>query len=224
MRDLYKGVKQFQKLHKKQEAFFAELSQGQSPDVLFVACSDSRVDPNLITQSRPGELFILKNIGNIIPFNDPALLKNSTAAAIEFAVHVLQITDIVVCGHSDCGAMKALYYDDKDFADMPGLKGWLGAASEVKHTVISHSHNPSFQTCNEQIEKSHIINQIENLKSYPLVKKGLDSGHLTLHGWYYDIGAGTISAYDKATGLFEEITSGDGPESGPSNPSNPPGR
>lgn len=215
MRDLYKGVRQFQKLHKKQEAFFAELSEGQSPDVLFIACSDSRVDPNLITQSKPGELFILKNIGNIIPFNDPALLKNSTAAAIEFAVHALQITDIVVCGHSDCGAMKALYYDDKDFADMPGLKGWLGAASEVKHNVISHCNNPSFQTCYEAIEKNHIVNQIENLKSYPLVKKGFESGRLTLHGWYYDIGAGTISAYDEATGSFREITSDNGPDVSP---------
>ncbi|MEK6759963.1 MAG: carbonic anhydrase [Deltaproteobacteria bacterium] len=218
MRDLYEGVQKFQQLHKKQEAFFEELSEGQSPDVLFIACSDSRVDPNLITQSKPGELFILKNIGNIIPFNDPALLKNSTAAAIEFAVHALQITDIVVCGHSDCGAMKALYYDDKDFADMPGLKGWLGAASEVKHNVISHCTNPSFQTCYEQIEKNHIVNQIENLKSYPLVKKGFESKKLALHGWYYDIGAGTISAYNEATGAFNEITSGDGPDEGPSDP------
>src|SRR4030066_522787 len=122
MEKLYKGIHKFQESYfKKEENFFKRLSKGQKPEVLFITCADSRVDPNLVTQSKPGELFIVRNVGNIIPPHDAIKDKNSVAAAIEFAVMVLKIKDIIVCGHSNCGAMEALYRAEQDFDKMTHL-------------------------------------------------------------------------------------------------------
>ena len=130
---LYKGIWNFQKSYfRNEEDFFRRLSEGQSPEVLFITCADSRVDPNLVTQSRPGELFIVRNVGNIIPPYDAIKDKNSVAAAIEFAVLDLRVKDIIICGHSDCGAMQALYRDEKEFNNMPHLREWLQLADSVK--------------------------------------------------------------------------------------------
>lgn len=207
MQRLYKGIQKFQQLHhKKDEEFYSELSKGQSPDVLFFACSDSRVDPNLITQSKPGELFIVKNVGNIIPANGPRWNKSCTAAAIEFSLLVLKVPDIVICGHSDCGAMKALYYDEKDFSEMPNLRDWVNTAKNVKDAV-EHEKNPdpSYKARKELTEKMHVMLQIENLMSYPIVREAVEEEKLTLHGWYYDIKTGLVHAYDRHNNTFEPI-------------------
>src|SRR4030065_2910317 len=130
MEKLYKGIHKFQESYfKKEENFFKRLSKGQKPEVLFITCADSRIDPNLVTQSNPGELFIIRNVGNIIPPYDAIKDKNSVAAAIEFAVLLLEVMDIIVCGHSNCGAMQALDKDDREFGNMPHLKDWLKIAS-----------------------------------------------------------------------------------------------
>ena len=120
MRKLYKGIHKFQESYfKKEEEFFKRLSKEQEPEVLFITCADSRVDPNLVTQSKPGELFIVRNVGNIIPPYDAIKDKNSVAAAIELAVLELKVTDIIVCGHSNCGTMEALYKDERELTNMP---------------------------------------------------------------------------------------------------------
>src|SRR3989304_3399743 len=138
MERLYKGVLKFQESYFKQERdFFKRLSEGQDPDVLFMTCSDSRVDPQLVTQSGPGELFITRNIGNIIPPFNALKDKSSTAAAIEYAVMVLKVSDIIVCGHSNCGAIRALLRDEKEIEGMPHLRDWLRIAHPVKEHVVS---------------------------------------------------------------------------------------
>ena len=210
MERLFKGIKKFQQLHyNKEKDFYTKIAKGQSPDVLFFTCSDSRVDPNLITQSKPGELFIVKNVGNIVPPCDTMRKKTCTAAAIEFALLVLKVTDIVVCGHSDCGAMKALYYEEKEFCDMPNLKDWVDTASDVKEVVLQHNHDPSYKARIEMTEKKYIIQQLENLKTYSLVNDALKAGKLNIHGWYFEIGTGSIHAYNKNTNLFEKINYND---------------
>lgn len=206
MKRLIKGLKTFQKEHFKKEAdFFKKLAGGQAPDVLFFACSDSRVDPNLITQSKPGELFIVKNVGNIIPAKSPRWKQSCTAATIEFALIVLKVTDIVVCGHSDCGALKALYFEDRDFKDMPNLKDWISTVDSVKEYVLKHLRNPSQKARAALTEKRHIVTQLEHLKTYPMVREGIDEGRLSLHGWHYDIGTGSVYAYNDAEDNFDKI-------------------
>lgn len=210
MHRLIKGIQKFQQSYfKKEEQHFSKLSKGQSPDVLFFACSDSRVDPNLLTQSKPGELFIVKNVGNIIPANNPFWKKSCTAAAIEFALGVLNISDIVVCGHSDCGALKALYYDKKDLSGMPNLRDWVETANPVKDLILKHHPDPLYKERQKMTEKKHIIAQMENLKSYPLVVKAIKEEKLNLHGWYYEIETGAVYAFNRFTCIFEKINYND---------------
>ena len=132
MNRFYKGIHKFQESYfKKEEKFFQRLSEEQKPDVLFITCADSRVDPNLVTQSRPGEIFIVRNVGNIVPPHDAIKDKNSVAAALEFAVLNLKVTDIIVCGHSNCGAMMMLYEDGQKLRQMPHVSEWLEMSAPV---------------------------------------------------------------------------------------------
>ena len=206
MERLYKGVLKFQESYfKKEKDFFRRLSKGQDPDVLFMTCSDSRVDPHLVTQSGLGDLFILRNIGNIIPPFNALRDKNSTAAAIEYAVMVLKVSDIIVCGHSNCGAMRALLGDEKEIEDMPHLRDWLRIAHPVKEHVVSVFGSESTDVIQCYTEKENVLEQIENIETYPFVEKAILEGRLFLHGWYFDIGTGRMSAYVPSENRFEEI-------------------
>lgn len=206
MKELHKGILEFKESYfKKEEGLFKRLSEEQTPEVLFITCSDSRIDPNLVTQSKPGELFILRNVGNIIPPYDAIKDKNSVAAAIEFAVLSLEVKDIIICGHSNCGAMQALYKNDSKFANMPHLRDWLELAMPVKEMVekcCPEDHGDSRQRATE---KKNIIVQMQNIQTYPFVAQALRQEKLHLHGWYYDIGKGSICAYNQDKDIFEEI-------------------
>lgn len=206
MERLYKGVLKFQESYfKKEEDFFKRLSKRQDPDVLFMTCSDSRVDPQLVTQSGPGDLFILRNIGNIIPPFDALKDKNSTAAAIEYAVKVLKVSDIIVCGHSNCGAMKALLGDEKELEGMPHLRDWLRIAHPVKEHVVGVFGKEATEVIQRYTEKENVLEQIENIETYPFVDEAIKAGELFLHGWYFDIGTGCMSAYVPSSNRFELI-------------------
>ncbi|MBP1698671.1 MAG: Carbonate dehydratase, partial [Deltaproteobacteria bacterium] len=193
---LYKGIWNFQRSYFREEAdFFLRLSTGQSPKVLFITCADSRVDPNLVTQSRPGELFIVRNVGNIIPPYGSIKDKNSVAAAIEFAVLGLKVKDIIVCGHSNCGAMEALYRDGEKMQSMPHLKEWLQMADSVKELVLRHYAESNDEIRQRVTEEENVLLQLHNIQIYPFVRKALDEGVLHLHGWYYNIATGSIYSY-----------------------------
>lgn len=203
---LYKGIKKFQRDHySANKAFFEAIGDGQSPDTLFITCSDSRVDPNLITDSRPGELFIVKNVGNIVPTENTPWKKTSIATAIEYALNVLNVQYIVVCGHSDCGAMKALTKDIREFHDMPNLRDWLDTVSNSKAMLTSLDTDTSFKERLKKTTRRHIVAQIENLKTYPIVYKALKEGKVSLYGWYYDIPSGTVHIYNEKKDDFERI-------------------
>ena len=173
--------------------------------MLFITCADSRVDQALVTQSKPGELFIVRNIGNIIPPYDALKDKNSVAAAIEFAGLALKVSDVIVCGHSNCGAMQALYKKNDELDKMPHLRDWLSLAKPVKDAVLKSFPDSPQDVLHEITEKENVLAQIENLETYPFIAQALDDGSLYLHGWHYEIGTGQMYAYIPNTDKFELI-------------------
>lgn len=206
MEKLYKGVHAFRESYFiREEDFFKGLSHSQSPEVLFITCADSRIDPNLVTQSKPGELFIVRNVGNIIPPYNAIKDKNSVVAAIEFAVLVLRVKDIILCGHSNCGAMEALYKDEKEFDNMPHLRDWLKIAAPMKEVVNSHYPDHTGESRKRITEKENVLAQLNNIQTYPFVVHALNEGTLHIHGWYYDIGIGEVYFYDPVKNSFEKL-------------------
>lgn len=204
MEKLFKGICVFRDSYfRKERELFRKLSKSQRPDVLFVTCSDSRVDPNLITQSRPGDLFIVRNVGNIIPPYDSIKDKNSSAAAVEFAVMSLKVSDIIICGHSNCGAMETLSLGGEALDDMPHLREWLKLASPVLERDFPELAED--ESGGRAVEKKNILLQLENVRTYPFLERPLLEGKVRLHGWYYEIQTGEVSAFNPASGRFERI-------------------
>jgi carbonic anhydrase len=166
---------------------FRKLAEGQYPEALFITCSDSRVIPALITGARPGEIFELRNAGNIVPpYGRPGAC--GEAATIEYALEVLGVQDIVVCGHSHCGAMGALKSGD-DLSALPGVDAWLRIARpELASVLQTAPDDPSLP----EVAQGNVVNQLAALRSYPVVRQRLDSGRLRLHGWYYEVDTGFV--------------------------------
>jgi carbonic anhydrase len=181
---------------------FQQLSHGQTPEVLLITCSDSRIDPNLITQTQPGDLFVIRNIGNIIP--PYGSLNNAEGAGVEYAVQALNIKDIIICGHSHCGAMKGLLQIGNLAQQMPLVYDWLKHYAEPTRRLVldNYKHCPSDKLLKIAIEQNVLI-QIDNLKTYPIICSKLHSGQITLHAWIYEIESGEVFAYDVSKKQFE---------------------
>lgn len=197
---LIEGIHKFRtEAFGKYEGLFRRLAEeGQDPHTLFITCSDSRVLAELITQSKPGDLFVVKNAGNIVPPSSVTGSTNSTAAAVEFAVNALKVKEIVVCGHSQCGAMHALMDGiDKMDDSMPHLKSWLRLAEPVREIVCKrYTHLESdMDRCNAAAEEN-VLFALENLQTYPKVRELLDSGALRMHAWYFKIATAELYAYN----------------------------
>ncbi|RUM61471.1 MAG: carbonic anhydrase [Persephonella sp.] len=202
------GIKEFKNLHfRENEILFKELvDKGQNPKALFIGCSDSRIIPTLITNSKPGDLFVIRNIGNMVPPFKPDNDFHGTAAAIEYAVSILNVEDIIVCGHSNCGMCRALYEEDKiQGIELIHVKNWLRLGKDVKETVLKiYKNNPDINIY-ELTEKINILYQLKNLLTYPKIKEKVESGELRLHGWYYKIETGEIEFYNSDTNSFELV-------------------
>ncbi len=206
MKKIYKGLHRFQELYfKKDKDFFRKLSDGQSPEVLFITCIDSRIDPNLITQSRPGELLTLRTPGNIVPPFDMSENCNSSAATLEFSVLQIKVKHIIVCGHSDCRAMMALQRKTEGIANGSSFMDWIELAAPVRDAVKSTYTNKSNETMARHIEEENILYQMHNIQTYPFVNKAMKDGRLQLHGWHYDIGTGEIKTYIPSSDSFERV-------------------
>jgi carbonic anhydrase len=211
MQQLIEGVHKF-----RNEEFgnyrklFRKLSQtGQNPHTLFITCSDSRVLAELITQSQPGDLFVVKNIGNIVPPSSASGDTNSTAAAIEFAVDRLRVEDIVVCGHSQCGAIAALMGHPPVGDSLPHLRDWLKVAAPVIETVkkdYAHLHGDEARWT--AAAEENVLFSLDNLHSYSCVQERLADGSLTLHGWFFKIAMAELFAYDPETRQFAPLVEG----------------
>jgi carbonic anhydrase len=200
MQSLIAGIHQF-----KQEAFrplqglFEQLAQGQSPETLFITCSDSRIDPNLLTRSKPGDLFILRNAGNIIPPNGAA--NGGEGATIEFAVSALGVKDIIICGHSHCGAMKALL-DPSMTENLPATADWLKHAATTRQIIRDNYTRLEGAALLTATIEENVLVQLEHLRTLPAVASRIVRGNLKLHGWVYKIETGEVFAYDLAEGQF----------------------
>ncbi len=197
------GVERFQKEFRSgYEGLFKKLADQQNPHTLFITCSDSRINPNLITATNPGDIFIVRNVGNLIP---PFGMDGTPAegAAIEFSLGVLGVQQIVVCGHSGCGAMKAILSDDffspAKRSQFPSLTLWLEIARDLKN------HLPAQATPEEAAELNAVL-QLENLKTYPIIQERLASGKLRIDAWYYNIGESELLQWDETKKLFSQVT------------------
>jgi len=206
MQKLIAGLHQFQsEIFLTRKELFEHLSKGQSPEALFITCSDSRISPNLMMQSHPGDLFVLRNAGNIVPVYSPATMGGGEAATIEFALEGLKIKDIVVCGHSHCGAIKGLL-SPAALTEMPSVAAWLVNAESTKKLMEENYKdlNPD-QTLNAAIQENVLL-QIENLRTHPAVAKRLKEGTLNLHGWVYKFETGEVFMYRHDEGQFVSLS------------------
>lgn len=181
-----------------QEQFHQLVEQGQHPTVLFIGCSDSRVVPYLLMDAGPGELFMVRNVGNFVPPHDASHGYHGTAAAIEFALLNLEIRHIIVCGHSHCGAIRALYQDLP--AEAVHMRQWLELGNAARLPVM-----PSDEAL-RRTEQRSVVLQLERLMDYPLVSRRVAEGKLFLHGWHYLIDEGHVLVLDIHSGSFEAVT------------------
>jgi len=204
MQKLIQGLHEFQaNIFSSQRELFERLTQhGQSPETLFITCSDSRINPNLITQTQPGDLFILRNAGNIIPPYGAA--NGGEGATIEYAVAALGVKDIIVCGHSHCGAMAGLLEPD-GLTELPQVRSWLSHAEATRRIVKeNYTHLANGALLTATVEENVLV-QLENLRTHPVVAAGISGGRVSLHGWVYKIETGEVFSYDPQDGQFEPL-------------------
>lgn len=199
MQNLLSGLHQFHSdVVQRERDFFQQLATGQNPSTLFVTCSDSRIDPNLITQTNPGELFVLRNAGNIVPPHGAS--NGGEAATIEYAVAALGVKDIVICGHSHCGAIKALLAPEST-AKLPLVSAWLQHAETTRRIMLENYKQLSGVAQLEVAIQEHVLVQIENIQTHPAVAVKLQRGELTLHAWIYRLETGEMLAYSSQDGF-----------------------
>jgi carbonic anhydrase len=195
MKKLIQGVHSFQTQYlSTHREMFELLSHGQHPRILFVTCSDSRIDPNLITQTEPGEMFIIRNAGNIIP--PYGATNGGEGATVEYAVRALGIKDIIVCGHSHCGAMKGLLQLGKLAEEMPIVYEWLKHAEATRQTILENYQNLEGEDLLHATIEENVLTQLENLRTYPVIRAKLHNNQINLHAWMYHIETGEILEYD----------------------------
>lgn len=200
---LFEGVVRFRNEDfDEHRELFEQLGDGQSPHTLFIGCSDSRVVPNLITKTLPGELFVVRNIANIVPPYRVSQDFAATTSAIEYAVLVLGVQNIVVCGHSNCSGCSALYLPDASFKEIPNVKKWLELSLPVKKQVLEDLQDKDDALIHWHTEQINIAQQIKHLLTYPFIKERFKDGRLNIFGWYYIIETGEVYSYDFESGLF----------------------
>jgi carbonic anhydrase len=195
MKKLLEGLEQFQHGYfDEHRQLFEELAHGQKPRILFITCSDSRIDPNLITQAGVGELFVIRNAGNMIP--PYGATNGGEGASIEYAIHALGIEQVIVCGHSHCGAMKGLLKLQSLANEMPLVYDWLKQAEATRRLVKDNYKELEGEELIEITVAENVLNQLSNLQTYPIVRSRQHKGNLSLHGWIFRIETGEILSYD----------------------------
>ena len=203
MQHIIEGFLNFQKeIFPQRKELFRSLASSQNPKALFISCSDSRLVPELVTQQEPGQLFVIRNAGNIVPSFGPE--PGGVSATIEYVVVALGVTDIVICGHSNCGAMTAVA-TCQCLDPMPAVAHWLRYADAAKAVVEKGTWNSEIDKVNAMV-RENVIAQLNNIKTHPSVAVGLRDKALRLHGWVYDIESGAIGALDKNTKTFVSLS------------------
>lgn len=205
MERIIDGVKQFgREVFDSKRELYKKLKAGQSPEAAFVACSDSRVIPNLFTQTDPGDLFVIRNAGNIVPAYDPSVA-TSEAGTIEYAVSALKVKHIVVCGHSHCGAMQGLLNPDS-LTELPTVGMWLRSARSTLERVQTLYPDLTGADLIARTIETNVLQQLKNLETHPSVAAAMASGSLQLHGWTYVFETGEVWALDPDGGAATLLT------------------
>lgn len=202
MEEIIAGVRAFQRdVYPQQEKLFQRLATGQSPDALIITCSDSRVDPRLFTQSEPGKLFELRNAGNLVPkYGGPV---GGVTATIEFAVVALRVPNIIICGHSGCGAMAGLLNPEL-VRSMPRVTEWLKHAAVVRESMAAAGQLDVPDALERAVE-ANVIVQLDHLRSHPSVADALAEGRINLHGWVYNFVTGSVLSYNEQNRSFTPL-------------------
>lgn len=194
------GVVRFQnEVYPSKKDLFERLAKGQEPEALFIACSDSRVETAMITQTEPGDMFIVRNAGNIVPPHTSHT--GGVTASIEFAVAALKVPHIVICGHTECGAMKGAMNPDA-LDELPHVKEWLGYSAAAVEVVKAKGKGKSDEERMHMLLEQNVVLQLQHLKTHPKVAMRLATGDIHLHGWVYDIKTGDVTAYDEKQDKF----------------------
>ncbi len=195
MMRILEGVLEFQReTFPARREHFERLADGQQPEAMLITCADSRIQPSQITHTEPGDLFIVRNVGNLVPVYGDS--EPSVSAAVEYAIEVLSVQNIIVCGHSHCGAMEALLAPER-LDTLPAVSAWLQRAGDLRRPTGPHA-------LHDLIEQN-VLTQMGNLRTYPSVSRLEKRGELSLHGWVYDIPSGAVRAWDAGRGHFAPL-------------------
>ncbi|MER2063347.1 MAG: carbonic anhydrase [Alkalibacterium sp.] len=196
-----RGLESFQKrTYKEYEALYHKLETQQDPDILFIGCSDSRVSPEILLDADPGEVFVLRNIANSVPSIHDKETDTTTMSAIEYAVLVLEVEMIIVCGHSNCGGCSAALAGDRSLSKLPYTKHYLKPLKGLCEKVAAE--NGTDQEKAKRLEELNVLEQLRHLREYDFVRERIEEGRLDIEGWRYDIGEGTVERYDETADRF----------------------
>lgn len=210
MKKLIRGIVDFRKnLSDEYRTLFAKLALGQKPDSLFIACSDSRVVPNLFASSNPGDLFVLRNVGNLIPPYSSQPHDVSIPAALEFSVFSLKVSDIIVCGHSNCGAIESLI-EGIPCQGCQNLTSWLQYGKGALEKLKQHPPCNPLLSFHNQVSQMNVLQQMEHVASYPFVQERLENKSLRIHGWWFDIAQADVYCYEPSINRFVLIDEEEG--------------
>jgi carbonic anhydrase len=207
--EIQKLIAGFKRFHQNyfggDRELFEQLKQGQHPHAMVIACSDSRVDPAILLDCQPGDLFMVRNVANLVPPYEQGAGLHGVSTALEFGVCVLGVEHLIVLGHSGCGGIRALMQGIPAGARGEFISGWVNIAVRAKERVLAELPDaaPERQCC--ACEKASILVSLENLLTFPWIRERVDQGKLTLHGWYFDIESGELVAYDAKSGRFEAL-------------------
>ncbi len=204
MNHIIDGVLRFQReVHPNREALFHQLALEHSPSAMFIGCADSRIVPEVLTQQNPGSLFVVRNAGNIVPPH--STVPGGVTASIEYAVAVLGVPDIVICGHSGCGAMTAILRGAHHLEKLPAVARWLHYADAARDAVASQHADAPEDVKLSALVRENVLAQLDHLLSHPVVADAIQNKQLRLHGWVYDIAAGSVITYDARIRKFVPI-------------------
>lgn len=207
MKELFHGIMKFRREDfESHKDLFQELGRQQKPHTLYIGCSDSRVLPNLITGTGPGDLFVVRNVANIVPPYRETEEYVATTAAIEYAVNVLGVKTILICGHSNCGGCAALNAPPEKLEQLPHVKKWLQVSSEVRARVDKLVTDDSPAEREWLTEQVNVLVQMKNLLSYPYIHERVEQGKLEILGWHYIIETGEVFNFNDQSQTFELIT------------------
>lgn len=201
--EIRKGLFNFQHFtYKKYEKLYQDLQGRQSPHTLFIACSDSRVSPEILTDSEPGEVFTIRNIANTVPSFESSQYDLTTVSAIEYAVEVLNVKEIIICGHSNCGGCAAALSGPDQLSHLPYTRDYLKPLEQVRQGIEKIITEEDLEKKATLMEQMNVVEQLKHLKEYPSIMEKVQKGGLELEGWHYDIGTGQVHVYDESSQTF----------------------